>query len=71
MVKAWLLTILESSDEALTSYNKAIELNPSNAAAWYGKGLVLKSLNSTTESEKAFAKSEELGYMNSTNLEVL
>jgi Flp pilus assembly protein TadD len=53
----------------LTSYNKAIDLNPSNAAAWYGKGLVLKFLGSENEAEKALAKAREMGYNNSTKPE--
>jgi tetratricopeptide (TPR) repeat protein len=57
-------------DEALTSYNNAIELNPSNGAAWYGKGLLLYLLGSGNESEKAIAKARELGY-NSTKSEAL
>jgi tetratricopeptide (TPR) repeat protein len=58
-------------NDALTSFNQSIQLSPSNAAAWHGKGLILKSLNSTQESEKALSKAEDLGYKNSTKPETL
>ena len=49
-------------DEAIKACDKAIEINPQYANAWYGKGSVLRQLGRTTEANGAFAKAEELGY---------
>jgi Flp pilus assembly protein TadD len=49
-------------DEAIQAYNKAIEIDPQDAYAWNNKGVALKSLGHTTESNEAFAKAKDLGY---------
>ncbi len=34
---------LNKSDEAITAYDKAIEINPNDSDAWYNKGTLSKS----------------------------
>lgn len=48
-------------DEALKSYDRAIEVNPQNAGAWYNKSFALNRLGRTTEAIAAFTKARELG----------
>ena len=43
-------------DEAIQSYDKAIELDPQNTQAWYDKGTALSALGRTTEASEAFTK---------------
>jgi hypothetical protein len=43
-----------------SSYDKAIEINPQDANAWYNKGITLKTLGRTTEADAAFAKAKDL-----------
>ena len=40
--------------------NQAISINPQFAEAWYNKGVALKALGRTSESDAAFAKTKEL-----------
>ena len=47
-------------NKALESYNKAIELKPDYADAWFGKGVTLWELGRYEEELKAFDKSIEL-----------
>jgi tetratricopeptide (TPR) repeat protein len=49
-------------DEAIHAFNRAIEIYPKFALAWFNKGNALKSLGNTTEAETAFAKAKEMGY---------
>jgi tetratricopeptide (TPR) repeat protein len=46
--------------EAIQAYDKAIELNPSFAVAWYNKGRALKKHNHNIEANDAFARAREL-----------
>ena len=41
---------------ALTAYDKAIEINPKDSDAWYLKGNALNKLNRSDEAEKAYNK---------------
>jgi tetratricopeptide (TPR) repeat protein len=43
-------------DEAIKAFEKAIEVDPQDANAWYYKGLSLERLNRTTEANAAIAK---------------
>jgi Flp pilus assembly protein TadD len=36
---------LNKYDEAITAYDKAIEINPNDSDAWYNKGVALDNLN--------------------------
>jgi formylglycine-generating enzyme required for sulfatase activity len=49
-------------DAALEDFDKALEIDPRNAAAWYGKGEVAGRLGRAEESRKAFEKAAELGH---------
>lgn len=47
-------------DEALKSYNKAIEINPKNDWAWYSKGSALSKLKRFVEAVESFNKAIEI-----------
>lgn len=51
-------------DEALKSYDRVIELNPLDEIAWNNKGIALKLLGHTSESDAAFTKAWELKHIN-------
>jgi len=53
---------LGESQKALQCFEKAIELDPKYASAWYNKGMALKSLGRATEADETFAEAKELGY---------
>lgn len=64
--KGSVLEKMGRKEEALKAFDKAIELNPTNAIAWAGKGSALESLGRNSEADTAFARAKELGI---TNLE--
>jgi Flp pilus assembly protein TadD len=49
-------------DEAIDAFDKAIEINPEYAGAWNNKGVALKLIGRTKESDAAYAKAKEPGY---------
>lgn len=49
-------------DDALTTLDQAIKLDPQYAETWNNKGVVLQSLDRISDAEAAFAKAKELGY---------
>ena len=49
-------------ERAIQDYDQAIRLDPQNALAYYGRGLVYKELDKSTEAELDIAKAKELGY---------
>ena len=51
---------LGKHDEALKSYERAIEINPNDAEAWYNKGAVLGNLGKHDEALKCFDKAIEI-----------
>ena len=51
---------LEKYDDALSSYEKAIEVSPGYADAWYNKAELLKHKGQDTDAETCFAKVKEL-----------
>jgi tetratricopeptide (TPR) repeat protein len=55
---------LGKHNEAVASYDKAIELFPEKGSGptWNKKGNALKALGKNTEADAAFAKAKELGY---------
>ena len=56
--------ILNKSDEALKAHDKAIEINPHDWSAWYGKGNSLKELGNYDEALKAYDKAIEINPQN-------
>ena len=48
------------SDEAIKAYDKAIEINPLNSAAWYNKAVTLDNLNKFDDAMKAYEKAIEI-----------
>ena len=58
--KRWLLAKLGKYDEAIKAYDKAIEINPQDSKAWYGKGAVLGLSSKYNEAIKAFDKAIEI-----------
>ena len=54
------LTQLEKFVDALSSYEKAIEVSPGYADAWYNKAELLKHKGQDSEAETCFAKVKEL-----------
>ena len=55
---------LGKHNEAVASYDKAIELFPEKASGptWYKKGIALKAFGKNSEADAAFAKAKEMGY---------
>ena len=51
---------LSKYEEAIECFDKAIELNPNNSKAYYGKGFILKNQNKYKEALEIFEKSIEL-----------
>jgi tetratricopeptide (TPR) repeat protein len=59
------LSHLNKPNEAITPYNKAIEINPHNSTAWINKGFALYSLNKYHEALAADDKAIEINPHNS------
>ena len=53
---------LSATREALAAYEQALRLDPDNANAYNGKGLIFDQLKRPVEAEQAFAKAKQLGY---------
>lgn len=51
---------LDKNEDAIASYNKALELDPSHADAWFNKGMILKKMGRTKESTQCIEKSIDL-----------
>ena len=51
---------LDKKDDAITSYNKALQIDPSHAEAWFNKGMILKKLGQTKEATQCIEKSIDL-----------
>ena len=54
------LTQLEKYDDAISSYDKAIEISPGYGDAWYNKAELLKHKGQDNEAEKCFNRVKEL-----------
>jgi tetratricopeptide (TPR) repeat protein len=64
--RAWIhrgnaLQDLGQYDEAIKSYDKALEIQPDFAITWLNRGIALLNLNRYDEAEKTFIKAIELG----------
>ena len=55
------LLYLDNYDEALVNYNKAIELNPHFAEAYYNRGLIQIYMKDTRKGCLDISKAGELG----------
>ena len=51
---------LDKNEEAIASYNMALEIDPSHADAWFNKGVALKKMGRTKESAQCIEKSIDL-----------
>lgn len=51
---------IDKNDDALASYNKAIQLDPSHADAWFNKGMILKQKGRNTEATRCIEMSMDL-----------
>ncbi len=61
--KGYALYKLGKNDEAITCYDKAIEIDPNSASAWNNKGNALDhTSNRGYESQKCHDRARELGY---------
>ncbi|NQV39129.1 MAG: tetratricopeptide repeat protein, partial [Nitrosopumilus sp.] len=56
------LDSLGKYEEAITSYDKAIEIDPNDADVWNNKGDSMDSLGNNDEAKKCYDKSKELGH---------
>ncbi|WP_406661686.1 tetratricopeptide repeat protein [Methanolobus sp. ZRKC3] len=50
----------ERYEEAIEAFEKAIDINPDDAYAWYLKGSALNSLGRDEEAVEAYEKAKEL-----------
>jgi tetratricopeptide (TPR) repeat protein len=46
--------------EAIASYDKALQIDPEDADAWFDKGETLKKMKKHTEAKKCFEKATNL-----------
>jgi tetratricopeptide (TPR) repeat protein len=60
--KGKVLYLAGKYEDALTAFNRAIEIKPKVAGYWYYKSLALKSLHQDAEAEAALSKAKVLGY---------
>jgi tetratricopeptide (TPR) repeat protein len=51
---------LDKNDDAIASYNKALQIDPGDADAWFNKGMILKKLGKTQEATQCVEKSIDL-----------
>jgi Flp pilus assembly protein TadD len=52
---------LKRYDDAIRSFRKAIQIEPSYATAWKNLGLALRSQRREAEADEAFQKAHDLG----------
>ena len=52
--------ILNQHQEAITCFDRAIQINPNDADAWYHKGWCLSQLNRREEALACFAEANRL-----------
>jgi tetratricopeptide (TPR) repeat protein len=51
---------LDKKEDAIASYNKALQIDPSHAEAWFNKGMILKKMGQTKEATQCIEKSIDL-----------
>jgi tetratricopeptide (TPR) repeat protein len=47
---------MDKVEDAIASYDKALQMDPDNAEAWFNKGMTLKKMGQITESTKCIEK---------------
>jgi tetratricopeptide (TPR) repeat protein len=47
---------MDKVDDAIASYDKALQMDPDNAEAWFNKGMTLKKKGQITESTQCIEK---------------
>ena len=55
---------LQNYEQAISDYNRAIEINPKYAEAYYNRGLLYQILDETEKANADFAKAKQLGLKN-------
>jgi tetratricopeptide (TPR) repeat protein len=51
---------LDKNEDAISSYDKALQIDPAQAEAWFNKGMNLKKLGKTKEATQCVEKSIDL-----------
>lgn len=51
---------LDNNEEAISSYDKALQIDSGNADAWFNKGMALKKIGQTKEAGQCIEKSIDL-----------
>ena len=51
---------LDKKEDALASYNTALQIDPGHAEAWFNKGMILKKMGQTKEATQCIEKSIDL-----------
>lgn len=51
---------LDKKEDALASYDKALQVDPGYADAWFNKGMILKKMGQNKEATKCIEKSIDL-----------
>lgn len=51
---------LDKNEDAIASYDKALQIDPTHADAWFNKGLSLKKIGKTKEASQCIEKSIDL-----------
>ncbi|MDD1700478.1 MAG: tetratricopeptide repeat protein [Methanoregula sp.] len=51
---------LDKKEDAIASYNKALQIDPGHAEAWFNKGMILKKMGQTKEATQCIEKSIDL-----------
>ena len=47
---------MDKVEDAIASYDKALQMDPDNAEAWFNKGMTLKKMGQITESTQCIEK---------------
>jgi len=51
---------LDKKEDAIASYDKALQIDPNYADAWFNKGMILKKMGQTQEAMRCIEKSIDL-----------
>jgi tetratricopeptide (TPR) repeat protein len=53
---------LDKNDDAIASYNKALQIDPGDAETWFNKGMSLKKTGQINEAAQCFEKCMDLNF---------